>query len=68
MIPDSVPAGGLNGEGVGVYFDVSDIRAGIERGRELGGRAEEPVEIPSGTFARCVDDQGVEFSLWRAAR
>jgi uncharacterized protein len=48
-----------------VYFDVADIRAGIERVRGHGGRAEEPVEIPAGTFARCVDDQGVEFSLWQ---
>lgn len=69
MIPDSVPTGGLNGTGDGlglhVYFSVPDIRAGVERVRNLGGRADEPVEIPSGTFARCVDDQGVEFSLWQ---
>lgn len=69
MIPDSVPTGGLNGTGEGtgvhVYFTVPDVRVGILRVRELGGRAEEPVEIPSGTYARCVDDQGVEFSLWQ---
>ena len=69
MIPDSVPTGGLNGTGerVGlhVYFDVPDIGAGVERVRRLGGRADEPMEIPSGIFARCVDDQGVEFSLWQ---
>jgi uncharacterized protein len=69
MISDFVPTEGLNGtgEGVGlhVYFDVTDIRAGIESVRGLGGRADEPVEIPSGTFARCVDDQGTEFSLWQ---
>ncbi len=69
MIPNSVPTGGLNGTGEGpglhVYFSVPDITAGVERVRDLGGRADEPVGIPSGTFARCIDDQGVEFSLWQ---
>ena len=46
-----------------VYFAVDDIDAAVDRVRELGGTADDPVTIPSGKFAHCVDDQGVEFSL-----
>lgn len=49
---------------------LSGVAAGVARVRELGGQADEPVEIPSGTYsgtyARCRDDQGTPFSLWRA--
>lgn len=46
-----------------IFFAVDDIDAAVTRVRELGGTAEEPVRTPSGAFAHCVDDQGVEFSL-----
>lgn len=46
-----------------VFFAVDDIHAAVAKVRALGGTAEEPVTIPSGAFAHCVDDQGVEFSL-----
>ncbi|GGW88581.1 VOC family protein [Streptomyces lomondensis] len=48
-----------------VYFSVDDVNAAIERVRELGGTAGEPVTIPAGVFANCVDDQGVEFSIFQ---
>jgi len=35
--------------------------------RELGGTAEDPVTIPSGSYAHCTDDQGVAFSLSQQA-
>ncbi|MEU5974735.1 VOC family protein [Streptomyces sp. NPDC047315] len=50
-----------------VYFGVDDLDAATERVRELGGTAGETVTIPSGKFANCVDDQGVEFSIFQAA-
>lgn len=50
-----------------IYFSVDDVNAAIERVRELGGKADEPVTIPAGAFANCVDDQGVEFSIFQAA-
>ena len=50
-----------------VYFGVDDLDAATERIRELGGTAGEAVTIPSGRFANCVDDQGVEFSIFHAA-
>lgn len=48
-----------------VFFTVDDIHGGCDRVRELGGQADEPVQIPAGTFARCQDDQGTRFSLWQ---
>jgi predicted enzyme related to lactoylglutathione lyase len=64
------PPGGLFGTGGGgrteirVCFEVADIDAALARVRELGGRAGDPQEIPSGRWAECSDDQGVEFCLW----
>lgn len=69
MIPNAEPGAGLTGtdEGSGIhtYFTVPDIEAATTRVRELGGEASTPVQIPSGTFTRCRDDQGTEFSLWQ---
>lgn len=49
-----------------IYFAVDDLAAALTRVRELGGTAQDPVTIPSGAFAHCTDDQGVEFSLFEA--
>ena len=65
-----LPAGLAGGGGGGsprVFFGVDDVPAGCARVRDLGGRAEEPVRIPAGTFARCADDQGTAFTLWADA-
>jgi hypothetical protein len=49
-----------------VYFDTDDIDASIAKARELGGQAEDKQPIPSiGWFARCVDTEGNEFSLFQ---
>ncbi|WP_206511673.1 VOC family protein [Rhodococcus sp. BGS-1C] len=67
MIDGPTPMGGAPHEDSSrhprIYFAVEDIHAAVARVRELGGIAEDPVAIPSGAFAHCVDDQGVEFSL-----
>jgi uncharacterized protein len=48
-----------------VYFDTDDIDASLEQVRACGGRAEEKHSIPEiGWFARCVDTEGNEFSLF----
>ena len=64
------PPGGLQGGGEGglqVAFEVDDLDAALARVRELGGEADDPIEIPTGRYAPCRDDQGVEFNLWEAA-
>jgi predicted enzyme related to lactoylglutathione lyase len=67
MIDGPTPMGGAPHEETSqrprIFFAVDDINAAVARVRELGGTAEDPVTIPSGAFAHCVDDQGVEFSL-----
>lgn len=69
MIPNASPLGGLDATGAEPYprtfFSVKDIREAVERVRGLGGLADEPVEIPSGHFARCQDDQSTHFTLWQ---
>ncbi len=50
-----------------IFFAVDDIAAAVARVRELGGTAEDPVTIPSGSYAHCTDDQGVAFSLSQQA-
>jgi predicted enzyme related to lactoylglutathione lyase len=52
--------------GTRTYFDVDDIRAGAARVNELGGKADEPMPVPSmGWFATCTDPHGNEFGLWQ---
>lgn len=69
MIPDATPPGGLDATGgagaIRVYFQVDDIEAAVGRVRELGGTAADPVQLPSGRFAACADDQGTSFRLWQ---
>ena len=53
--------------GARTYFDVDDIRAGAAKVNELGGKASDPMPVPSmGWFATCGDDQGNEFGLWQS--
>jgi predicted enzyme related to lactoylglutathione lyase len=48
------------------YFDVDDIKAGAARVTELGGKASEPMPVPSmGWFVTCTDPHGNEFGLWQ---
>lgn len=51
-----------------IYFGVDDIDGAIARVRELGGSAAETITIPAGSFARCVDDHGVQFALFEARK
>lgn len=57
-----------NGTGkITVYFDVDDIDASIKKVRQLGGKADEKLPVPSqGWFAGCTDTEGNTFSLWQA--
>lgn len=69
MIANASPGGGLDASGGGgsprLFFGVDDIAVGVARVCALGGRADEPVAIPAGRFARCHDDQGTPFTLWQ---
>ena len=52
--------------GTRAYFDVDEINAGVARVQELGGKADQPMPVPSmGWFATCVDPHGNEFGLWQ---
>lgn len=46
-----------------VWIEVDDIEAAVARVRELGGQAEDPVDMDSGTASSCTDPQGVRFNL-----
>jgi predicted enzyme related to lactoylglutathione lyase len=48
-----------------LYFRVPDLRAAIERVRELGGEADEPgpEEASFGRFANCRAPDGLRFGL-----
>ena len=50
-----------------VYFDTDNIDKSIAKARELGGKADDKQPIPHvGWFARCVDTEGNEFSLFQS--
>ena len=52
--------------GARVYFDVDDINSGVARVKELGGKADEPMPVPSmGWFATFTDTEGNDFGLWQ---
>ena len=52
--------------GTRAYFDVDDINDGVARVKELGGKADQPMPVPSmGWFATCTDPHGNEFGLWQ---
>ena len=48
------------------YFGVDDIDAGAARVNELGGKADQPMPVPSmGWFVTCRYPHGNEFGLWQ---
>ena len=66
-VEDVAPMVGLQGgheraTGVPMYR-VDDIAAAVERVREAGGTATDPVAQPYGITSECVDDQGTRFYL-----
>jgi len=50
---------------VQLSYRVDDIAAAIERVRAADGHANEPVRMPYGLLAECVDNQGATFRLWQ---
>jgi predicted enzyme related to lactoylglutathione lyase len=50
-----------------LYYRVDDLDAMVAKVRELGGEVLEVADYESGGNARCRDDQGVEFELWKPA-
>jgi predicted enzyme related to lactoylglutathione lyase len=49
-----------------VYFDTDNIDASIAKVRDLGGKSDDKMAIPSqGWFASCVDTEGNKFSLFQ---
>ena len=64
------PGGAINPlqqeQGPVVYFDTDDIDASIAQVRDLGGKSDDKMPIPSqGWFAACVDTEGNKFSLFQ---
>jgi predicted enzyme related to lactoylglutathione lyase len=51
------------GLGPKLYLACSDVAAGVDRVRALGGTATDPQIVRSGEFADCTDDQGTGFSI-----
>jgi predicted enzyme related to lactoylglutathione lyase len=49
-----------------VYLATDDIEASIAKVRELGGKADDKMAVPThGWFSACSDPQGVVFHLWQ---
>jgi predicted enzyme related to lactoylglutathione lyase len=46
-------------------YAVDDLDAALARVRAQGGQAADPETHPYGITADCVDNQGIEFWLWR---
>jgi len=62
------PAGidtGYNEASARIYFRVDDIESVAQRVRDLGGQVLSTGDYDSGGNAVCVDDQGLEFELFR---
>ncbi len=64
------PGGAINptesAPGPVVYFGTDDIDASIGKVRDLGGKSDDKMAIPSqGWFAACVDTEGNKFSLFQ---
>jgi len=52
--------------GARVYFDVDDINAGAAKIKELGGKADDPMPVPSmGWFVTAEDTEGNKIGLWQ---
>ena len=70
VIDGANPGGAINPmqqePGPVVYFDTDDIDASIAKVRDLGGKSDNKMPIPSqGWFAACVDSEGNKFSLFQ---
>lgn len=70
VIDGANPGGAINPTvsepGPVVYFDTDDIDASIAKVRDLGGKSDDKMAIPSqGWFAACVDTEGNKFSLFQ---
>ena len=50
-----------------LYFRVDDLVAATARVRDLGGEVLDVTDHSSGGNAKCRDDQGVAFDLWKPA-
>ncbi len=49
-----------------VYFGTEDIAAAVTQVRDLGGAADDPVEMPGiGFSAQCTDTEGNRFGLYQ---
>ena len=49
------------------YFACDDIDAALSKVRELGGRGDDKMPVPThGWFAACTDSEGNAFHLWQA--
>jgi uncharacterized protein len=49
-----------------VYLSTDDIDASIAKVRELGGKADDKMAVPThGWLSACTDPQGVVFHLWQ---
>jgi len=59
-------SGDESGSDPTIYFDTDDIDASIAKVRDLGGKSDDKMPIPSqGWFAACVDSEGNKFSLFQ---
>jgi predicted enzyme related to lactoylglutathione lyase len=70
VIDGADPGGAINPlqqePGPVVYFDTDDIDSSIAKVRDLGGKSDDKMAIPSqGWFAACVDSEGNKFSLFQ---
>ncbi len=71
LIDGANPGGALNPmqqePGPVIYFDTDNIDASIGKVRELGGKSDDKMAIPTqGWFAACVDTEGNKFSLFQS--
>jgi hypothetical protein len=58
--------GALGQNGILAYFGVADINDARARVRDLGGKAEDVLEIPGvGFYAHCSDTEGNAFGLYQ---
>jgi predicted enzyme related to lactoylglutathione lyase len=69
QITDTEPHGGISGGADSashpqVVFQVDDLKAAMDKVRELGGEAGEPQAGGTGRSVECRDDQGTSFHLW----
>ena len=71
-VVDPVPMTGMSGgreRRVNVpMYRVDDVAAAVQRLREAGGTATDPVRQPYGLMADCTDDQGTVFYLGEFGR